>query len=101
MPELNQPNQKPDNKPAFFDYLFEVIGWLQIVFSLLILGLIVGLIIYFSNPGTFRLLLGIAVTLAGLIAGIVIADKAWKNKGTIDLVSRVSATPELDNLEDK
>jgi len=92
--------KKPENKMGFFDYTFEMIGWLQIVASPLLLGLIIGFVIYVSNPGTLRLILGISVATLGLITGIIIATKAWKKKGTMHFVSRVMATPELDNLEE-
>lgn len=94
-------DKKPENKISFFDYVFEIIGWLQIVASPLLLGFIIGLVIYLSNPGTLRLVIGITVATIGLITGIIIATKAWKKKGTMHFLSRVMATPELDNLEDE
>lgn len=101
MPEKKQADNTPENKKGFFDYVFEIIGWLQIVASPLLLGLIIGAIIYFPNPGTLRLVTGIFVATLGLIIGIVLATKAWKGKGTMHLVSRGMASPELDNLEDE
>ena len=100
MPEAEK-DKKPGNKLNFFDYLFEIIGWLQIVSSLLLLGLIIGAVIYFSNSGTLSLIIGISVATLGLTTGIIIATRAWKKNGTIHLVSRVMATPELDNLDDE
>jgi len=89
------------NKMSFFDYATEVIGWLQIVLSPLLAGLTIAAIIYFSNPSTLRLVIAIAVALIGLIVGVVFATRVWKKKGTIHFVSRVMATPELDNLEEE
>ena len=94
-------DKNPEIKMSFFEYVFEIIGWLQIVASPLLLGSITGLVIYLSNPGTLRLILGISVATLGLIIGIIIATKAWKKKGTMHFVSRIMATPELDNLDDK
>jgi hypothetical protein len=34
-----------------------------------------------------------------LIAGIILASKIWKKRGTVDFISNISATPELDNLD--
>ena len=93
-------NNKAKNKLSFFDYVFEIIGWLQIVVSPLLLGLLIGAGIYFTNPNTGRMVAGIAVAILGLTTGIIIATRAWKGKGTIHLVSRVMATPELDELEE-
>lgn len=98
---IDTKNKNPENKLGFFDYVFEIIGWLRIVISPLLLGLMIGAVIYLSNPGMLRLILGISVAALGLIIGIIIATKAWKNKGTMHLVSGVMATPELDNLDEE
>ncbi|MEP7238639.1 MAG: hypothetical protein ABI685_12260 [Ferruginibacter sp.] len=100
MPEA-QKDKNPENKLNFFDYVFEIIGWLQIVAFPLLPGLVIGAVIYFSNPGILRLIISISVATLSLIIGIIIATKAWKKKGTMHLVSRVMATPELDNLDEE
>ncbi|RYE52289.1 MAG: hypothetical protein EOP48_16820 [Sphingobacteriales bacterium] len=82
-----------------FEYFIEVIGWLQIVASPLILGLIVGTCIYLSDPTIIRLALGLVMALIGLITGIVFATRVWRKQGTINFITRVKASPELDNLE--
>ena len=101
MQESKQEGKKPENKMSFFDYFFEIVGWLQIVASPLLLGLIIALVIYLSNPGTLRLIVGISVATLGLVIGIFIVTKAWKKKGTMHFMSRIIATSELDNLEDE
>ncbi len=93
-------NQKKEGRMSFFDYFTEVIGWVQIVASPLLLGLIIAAFIYFSNPTTWRLIIAIGVALLGLIVGIVFATRVWKKQGTIHFVSRIMATPELDDLEE-
>ena len=87
-------------KRNFFELLTEVIGWIQIVFSPLLLFGVIGFLVYVSNPSLTRFIVGIGITLFGLILGIVYASKVWKKHGTINFISRVSASPELDNLED-
>lgn len=84
-----------------FEFMTGAIGWLQIVASPLLIGLIVGAIIYFSNPTTTRLVLGISVATLGLIIGIIWATKQWKRKGTIWFMSGIMATPELDNQDEE
>lgn len=79
-----------------FEMGTEVIGWLQIMASPSLIGLGLGSLIYFSEPTTLRLWIGILVALAGLITGMVWASKRWKGKGTIWFMSRIMATPELD-----
>lgn len=85
----------------FFDYSFEVIGWLQIAASPLLFGLIIGACIYFSNPNDTRMALAILVVVAGLVTGIVFATRVWRKQGTMHFVSRVNASPELDHLDEK
>ncbi len=101
MPSKIEESEKKENKMSFFDYATEVIGWLQIVASPFLFGLIISAFIYFPNPTVFRLIIAIGVALLGLIVGIVFATKIWKKQGTIHFVSRVMATPELDDLEEE
>lgn len=82
-----------------FEFITEVIGWLQIVASPLLIGLGIGALVYFSNPTNTRLVIGITVAVLGLIIGILWATKIWKTKGTISFMSRIMATPELDKKE--
>ena len=84
-----------------FELITESIGWLQIVASPLLIGLIVGAIIYFPDPTTTRLALGIIVATLGLVIGVIWATKQWKGKGTIWFMSRIMATPDLDNPDNE
>ncbi len=82
-----------------FEFITEVIGWLQIVASPLLIGLIIGSIIYFTDPSKTRLIIGITFAIAGLILGIIWGTNQWKGKGTIWFMSRIMATPELDKKD--
>jgi hypothetical protein len=84
-----------------FELIIESIGWLQIVAYPLLIGLAIGAIIYFSDPTTIRLVIGILVATSGLIIGIIWATKQWRGKGTMWFMSRIMATPELDNLDEE
>jgi hypothetical protein len=77
----------------------EVIGWIQIVFFPLSITAIIGFFVYISNPTKTRFIIGIIITTIGLASGIFWATRIWKKKGTINFISRVNATPELDNLD--
>ena len=81
-----------------FEKIMEIIGWLRIVASPLITGLIVGAFIYLPNPTDTRLIIGISVAVLGLIIGILWATSVWKKNGTINFLSKTMATPELDKL---
>ena len=67
-------------KASFFETLTEIIGWLQIVASPLIMGLVIGFIIYLSRPDNMGLFIGVAVALVGLIIGIVWQPRFGKRK---------------------
>lgn len=84
-----------------FEFITEAIGWLQIIASPLLIGLVIGAIIYFTDPSTNRLIIGITVATTGLVVGIIWATKQWRGKGTIWFMSRIMATPELDNQDEE
>jgi hypothetical protein len=101
MSDKIQKEERKKVKMSFFEYATEVIGWLQIVASPLLGGLVIAALIYFSNPTILRLLIAIGIALIGLIVGIVFDTRIWKKQGTMHFLSRVSATPELDNLDEE
>lgn len=86
-------------KLSFFDYAMEVVGWLQIVASPLVGGLFVGGIVYLLIGGAAGIVFGIVIAVVAQVLGIVLANRIWKKKGTMNFMSRVNASPELDNLE--
>ena len=84
----------------FWAFIIEAIGWLQIVASPLLIGFGTGAVVYFSKPDTTRLVIGISISALGLIIGIVWATKIWKNHGTIASLTRIMATPDLDEAKE-
>lgn len=99
--EKNNTPKSEEGIFRIFELIAESIGWLQIVASPLLIGLIMGAFIYFPNPTVTRLVLGITVAILGLVIGIIWATKQWKGKGTIRFMSRIMATPELDNPDNE
>ncbi|MBC5863404.1 hypothetical protein [Flavobacterium turcicum] len=84
-----------------FEYIMEIIAWLQIVASPLLIGLGIAAFIYFPNPTETRMIIALLIAVLGLVTGIVWANRIWKSKGTMWFVSQISATPDLDNLSRK
>ena len=76
--------------------LSEIFGWIQIVFSVLLLAGIVGVVLFLKVNEALGVIVGVVI----LVLGIYIACRAYKSKGTIHLLSRTMATPELDNKEE-
>ncbi len=83
------------------EFITEAIGWLQIVASPLLIGLGIGALVYFSHPTELRMIVGISVAALGLVIGIVWATRIWKKYGTMRFLSRIIATPELDNKREE
>ena len=83
------------------EWLTSFFAWLQIVASPLFFGIVIGLIVYGIYPNTTGLFFCILITVIGLIIGIIVATRIWKKHGTVDFISRVSASPEFDNLDEE
>ncbi|RQO32245.1 hypothetical protein DBR32_01145 [Taibaiella sp. KBW10] len=79
-----------------FEYITEVIGWLRIVASPLLIGSGIGALIYIPQPSVKSLTIGCSIAFVGLIVGILWAVKVWQKKGTIQFLSSVMHIPELD-----
>ena len=80
-----------------FRIITEIFGWIQIVVSPFLIALIVAFFFYKYKPDQTSFYISIAISLVGLITGIVLATRIWKKKGTINFVSRINETPELEN----
>ncbi len=83
-----------------FESFTEIMGWLQIVASPLLLGIVIGYLIYVADPSSTRLFIGILIAALGLIIGIMWATRVWKNDGTSNYISKIAASPELDKKDD-
>jgi hypothetical protein len=77
----------------------EIVAWMQIVASPLLVGIILAAFLYFSDPSIDRFFIGIVIVFIALIIGIAWANKIKKTKGTVWFMSRMMATPELDKLD--
>jgi hypothetical protein len=82
--------------PKFFERVAEIVAWMQIVASPLLVGILIAAFVYFSEPSIDRFFIGIVIVFIALIVGIAWANKIKKTKGTIWFMSRMMATPELD-----
>ena len=89
------------NKKSPFVRYTETVGWIQIMISPLLVGLIIGAFVYFSNPNKIRLIIGTTITATGLCIGIIWATKVERKKGTIHFMSKTMATPEFDNKDEE
>lgn len=89
-----------NQKRNTFEETTEIIGWLQIFLSPVIISLIVSIVIYAAFDSVLSQILSILIFIIGITIGIKLANRIYKSKeGTMHFVSRVSASPELDEKE--
>ncbi|NDC29674.1 MAG: hypothetical protein EBZ58_01790 [Bacteroidetes bacterium] len=72
-----------------------------IVASPLIIGVGIGILVYDNNPNRSGMAIGVIISFIGLFSGIIGATKVWRKTGTSNFMSRVNASPELNNKVDK
>ena len=92
--------QPPRGMFRIFEIITELMGWWQIVLSPLLIGLIIGSVLYFYEPTTIRLIIGVIIATTGLVIGIIWATKQWKGKRTMWFMSNIMSTKEIDNSDD-
>lgn len=89
-----------NQKRNAFEETTEIVGWLQIFLSPFIISLILATVIYVAFDSIFSIILSVLILIIGIVIGIKLANKVYKSKeGTMHFVSRVSASPELDEEE--
>ncbi len=74
-------------------------GGVIILLSPTLIGLTLGGLYYLYSPDYFGKIIGLALVVLGLLAGILWAVTVKKKHGTIWFISRVMATPELDSTK--
>ena len=88
------------NKSSIGDSLAEIISFLQIVASPLLIGSGLGFLIFLVKHDHTGLILFIALAFIGLCIGIFWAIRVSKKGGTVNFMSRQSDSPELDMEEE-
>lgn len=83
-----------------FEKTTEIIGWILIFFSIFLLSAVISALVYFPFQNLWTSLLGCLILAIGVFSGIKLANKKFKEEGTIQFLSRVSASPELDEKND-
>jgi len=70
----------------------ELISWIAIFIAPTLIGLIVGLLVYFNLGGDFGHSFGVFIFLLGIIIGIRFAEWARKKEGTNNFMTRLHST---------
>ena len=84
----------------WFDVLTEALGWVQIMLSPTLVGLVLGGLFYLYSSDLVGKIGGLVIATSGLVIGLIWATHAKKKHGTIWFLSRTMATPELDTKYD-
>ena len=95
---MNEP--KKDNK-GIFDLITECIGWIEIVASPTLIGLVLSLITYLFLPNTIGIALAISLSILGFIIGVIWATKVWRRQGTIYFLSRNNNSKETEKVQEE
>lgn len=77
------------------DRLVAAVAWLEIAASPTLIGVAVGSLAALALSGTVGVGVGVAAAVLGLTAGIMLAEKARRQTGTVAFISRLQAHPEL------
>ena len=85
----------------FLHYFAEVIGWIQIVLSPVLISCLIACLVYFPNQSNTRLVISILIILLGFIIGVYFANKIRKKQGTVAYLSKLSETPDIDKMNEK
>lgn len=79
--------------------LVDIISWFRIFISPTLIGAIIGLFVYLKMNNNIGFIFGILITTIGGILGIIWATKIRQKEGARNFISRIDASPELDNKE--
>jgi hypothetical protein len=74
----------------------EIINWIRIAISPLLIGALIGGIVYLKMEDD-GFVPSILITAIGGIIGILWATKIWRKQGTTNFISRIDASPDFDH----
>lgn len=88
-----------ENKKTIFEKIIDAISWIEIFASPSIIGIVIGYACEYYLDNSF--LFGF-FSVGGIILGIKFANKIAKTRGTTEFISRISASPDIDEaIKDK
>ncbi|MCC7506360.1 MAG: hypothetical protein IT259_13720 [Saprospiraceae bacterium] len=82
-----------------FRIFVEIIFGLQIAAAPTAIGIILGFLIYLIFPTDGGMVMAVGFAIIGLFVGIVWAVRTALTQGSANFMSRINATPELDNKD--
>lgn len=79
------------------EFISEAVGWLLITLSPTGIGGFLGYVCFINLVQPLGWISFIGLPAIGFVLGATIATRQWRGKGTVHFLSRISATPELDD----
>ncbi len=83
---------------SFFDRVIEVFAWLRIAVAPTLGGALIGVILYFAVGGQLGIVFCALCVALGVVLGVGFAEWARRKHGTLNFISKVNASPDLDKL---
>lgn len=80
----------------WFVMLMEILGWVQIMLSPVLVAAVLAALYYLYSPNTIGIIGALIIMTIGLTIGIIWANRMKRKYGTIWFISRKRATTELD-----
>ena len=74
----------------------EHFNYIKIMASPTLIGALIGIAIYVNKTDNLGLTIAVIVTLLGIFCGILLANWAKRKTGTTEFISRVNASPDID-----
>lgn len=93
---MHQTNKRKN----FFELITEIIGWISIALSPLLIGALIGIMIYSFKTTDTGLFIAILFACAGLITGVIWATRVWMKTGTIQFLSKLISSGDPENKTD-
>jgi len=73
----------------FFDFVFEIVGWIGIALSPTLVGCLIGGLFYLVFPNNVGWLLMLLFGALGMVVGCIWATQVWKKVGTVTFLSGI------------
>ncbi|MFY7964094.1 MAG: hypothetical protein ACOVO1_04300 [Chitinophagaceae bacterium] len=85
----------------FLEFFTRFIANIEITMFPLSISLIIAIVFYKTNMGLKGLIIAILIVIIGLLIGIFLAIRINRKGKSLDVISRNSASPDLNNLKEE
>lgn len=84
----------------FFEKIVELINWLKIFLSPVVISLMLALVVYlYGRDNYWSQFFAAFIIVAGVVVGVYFAEKMRKKYGAENFMSKIYASPDLDDVK--